>query len=132
MRLVSGSGLPARSPMPDSPVATVYFGGDSGSSDVGMVRVDVPSGAAMPPHLHHGSDVILMSVLGAVRISKDEETIEVGTGDAALILKDERVGLANPYDEPARLIVAAGPADFVTSVERWPVSDTATTTDALP
>ncbi len=126
MRFVSAADLVTRSPMPGAPLATVYFG-DEGSTDVGMVRVDVPPGAAMPPHKHHGSDVILTLVAGAVRITKGEEVIEVGTGDAALILKDELVALANPYEEPARLIVAAGPADFVTSVQHWPASEAATT-----
>lgn len=43
-----------------------------------------------------------------------------GNGDAMLVCKDELVGLSNPHDEPARLLVAAGPADFVDAVRRWP------------
>lgn len=120
MKLISGSQALARSPMPNGPVATVLLGGTGDSDDVGMIRVDVSPGAAMPPHRHHGSDVILTAVSGAVRISEGDDAVDVGNGDAVLVCKDELVGLSNPHDEPARLLVAAGPADFVDAVRRWP------------
>lgn len=113
-------GLIRKPPAPDSPTVTVYFGGDDDSRDVGVVRVDVPAGAGMPPHKHHGSDVVLSPITGFVRIAKGDEAIDVHVGDAALVTKDEAVSLTNPGTEPARLLVAAGPADFVGNVRAWP------------
>ena len=74
----------------------------------------------MAPHKHNGSDVILTPVTGRVRIHKGEESAEVGVGDSVLIGKDEAVSLTNPDDTTAQLIVAAGPADFITAIRAWP------------
>lgn len=105
---------------PHSPSATVLFGANGDSSDVGMVRVSVPAGAGMPAHKHGGSDVILTPVAGAVSVTKGDETLDVGVGDALLILKEEAVALTNPHDTTAELIVAAGPAAFVSTIRSWP------------
>lgn len=118
-------GLVRQAPAPHSPTVTVFFGGDEDGTDVGLVAVTVPPGAGMPPHKHGGSDVILTPTSGRVRITKGEESIEVGVGDAALITKDEAVALTNPGDEEARVIVAAGPADFVAGIRAWPEPATA-------
>ncbi|NYI66443.1 cupin domain-containing protein [Spelaeicoccus albus] len=107
-------------PAPDSPTVTVYFGDETESPDVGMVRVDVPAGAGMPTHKHSGSDVILTPISGFVRVVKGEESVDVHVGDAVYITRDEAVSLANPGTQPARLIVAAGPANFVAGIRAWP------------
>lgn len=91
---------------PDRPSVTVLFGEEDGV-DIGMVRVDVPAGSGMPEHRHNGSDVILTPISGAVRVIKDDVVIDVRTGDALLILKDETVELINPHREPAELTVIA-------------------------
>jgi quercetin dioxygenase-like cupin family protein len=107
--------------LPDSPRVTVVFGGvDDEPADVGMVIVQVPPGAGMPAHRHHGSDVILTPTRGSVLVSKDGQEVTVTPGDALLITKDEPVALTNPGNETAELIVAAGPPAFVTTVSRWP------------
>lgn len=116
--------LVRKPPVPNSPVATVFFGGEEDGPDIGMVRVQVPVGARMPAHRHNGSDVILAPLVGWVQVSKGEETIEVHPGDAALIRKDEEVSLTNPGSETAHLIVAAGPASFVASIRKWPQLET--------
>ncbi len=116
-------GLVRKPPAPNGPVVTVFFGGEEGGPDVGLVRVHVPAGAGMPAHRHNGSDVILAPVVGWVRISKGEESIEVHAGDSALIRKDEEVSLTNPGSEPAHVIVAAGPAEFVAGIREWPEPD---------
>jgi len=118
----AAEGLLRKPPQPDSPTVTVFFAGDE-SPDLGMVEVAVPPGAGMPPHQHGGSDVVLVPISGHVLIAKDSEEIEVHVGDAALITRDEKVSLTNPGDEPARLIVAAGPANFVAGVREWPSPD---------
>lgn len=110
-------------PAPKSPTVTVYFGDSIESPDVGMVRVDIPAGAGMPPHQHNGSDVILSPVTGFIRIGKAEDSIDVHVGDAAYITRDEKVSLTNPGPEPARLIVAAGPANFVAGIGAWPAPE---------
>lgn len=101
----------------------MYFGGEENGPDVGLVRVQVPAGGAMPAHRHKGSDVILAPITGRVRISKGEESIEVNAGDCALVRKDEEVSLINPGNETAQVIVAAGPADFVAGIREWPEAD---------
>lgn len=107
---------------PNSPTVTVFFGGEGEGADVGLVRVEVPAGAGMPPHKHNGSDVILTPVTGYVRIEKGSEAIEVHVGDSALVGKDEKVSLTNPGTETAEVIVAAGPANFVAGILSWPTT----------
>lgn len=124
MQLRKGAeSLVRKPPIPDSPVITVFFGGEQNGPDVGLVRVQIPVGAGMPAHRHDGSDVILAPVAGWVRISKEEETIEVRPGDAALVGKNEKVSLTNPGTETAHVIVAAGPADFIAGIRQWPQPD---------
>ena len=113
-------------PLPDSPVISVFFGGPDDPGDLGLLKVAVPAGAGMPPHRHHGSDVILIPVVGFVRIVKGEEKIDVYPGDAAFIDKDEAVSLTNPGTQDAQLFVAAGPASFVRTVLAWAAVDAAT------
>lgn len=111
-------------PSPNGPTLAVFFGGGEGDSpDLGVLRVTVPPGAGMPPHRHNGSDVILVPTAGRVVISKGEEEIEVTLGDAALIGREEEVALTNPDATEAQVIVAAGPADFVSGIRDWPTPD---------
>lgn len=109
-----------RSPRPGGPVVTVLFGGDPEGPDVGVVRVEVPPGGGMAEHTHGGSDVVLVPVVGMVVISKGAESITVRTGDAALVRKEEAVSLANPGEEVAQVLVAAGPPSFVSGIRDWP------------
>lgn len=109
-----------RPPVPNGPTVTVFFGGEAGGPDVGVVRLEVPPGAGVPAHRHNGSDVILVPIEGYVRISNAEGSIDVRPGDCALVRKDEEVSLVNPGDGTARVIVAAGPANFVAGVRGWP------------
>lgn len=115
-------GLVRKPPVPNSPTVTVVFGGEDGGPDVGLVRVLVPAGAGMPAHRHNGSDVILTPIAGFVRITKGQESMDVHVGDSALVDKDEEVSLMNPGEEDAHVIVAAGPADFVTGIRAWPTA----------
>lgn len=119
MRTIENS--PRRQPPGENtPTVTVVFGGEEDGPDVGLVRVTVPAGAGMPAHRHAGSDVILTPIAGRVTISDGETSVDVRVGDSALILKDEQVSLSNPGDEPADIMVSAGPANFVAGIRRWP------------
>lgn len=121
MRLIKdGEGAVRQPPLPNAPVVTVIVGGEDSSADIGFARISVAAGAAMVPHRHNGSDVVIMSLSGAVRIDNDSESVDLGVGDTVFIGKDEEVGLANVGDQPAELVVAAGPAKFLTAVTRWP------------
>lgn len=121
MELVRAGEAPRHSPpAPNTPTVEVLFGGDENSPDVGVVRVHVPVGAAMPEHDHGGSDVVLTPVVGVVEITHGDDTIHVGVGDAALVRKDERVSLRNPGDVVAEVIVSAGPPVFVAGIRTWP------------
>ncbi len=113
-------GLLRQPPMPNAPTVTVLIGGVEGGPDVGLVRVQVPPGAGMSAHRHQGSDVILTPTSGMVRITKGTESVEVNVGDSVLVGKDEAVALTNPGSEPADLLVAAGPANFVAGIRNWP------------
>lgn len=118
-----GDALVRKPPVDGAPTITILFGGDPGGPAVGVVQVEVPPGGRMPEHRHGGSDVVLVPVAGTVTISKGTESITVNTGDAALVSKDEAVSLANGGAEPARIVVAAGPADFVAQIRQWPEPD---------
>lgn len=118
-----GDGLVRRPPAPNAPTVTVIAGGEDGGPDVGLVRVHVPPGAGMPAHRHNGSDVILTPTAGTVRISKGEDFIDVNVGDSAVVGKDEAVSLMNPGSQDAEIIVAAGPAHFITGIRSWPAPD---------
>ena len=109
-----------RPPGENTPTVTILFGGEEDGPDIGLVRVSVPTGSGMPAHRHGGSDVIITPVAGRVTISDGTASVDVGVGSSALVRKDEEVSLSNPGDEPAELIVSAGPADFVTGIRQWP------------
>lgn len=124
MQLMTNHNAPVHSAhFPDSPEVTILFG-EADSVDIGMATVRIPAGAGMPPHRHNGSDVILTPLSGAVQVTKGDQVIDVRPGDALLILKDESVALANPHDDPAELIVAAGPASFLSAIGKWPQVNT--------
>ncbi len=124
MHLVRGQDAPVHSTRGcDGPTITVLFGGNRDSDQVGMVRVAMPPNTRMPSHRHGGSDTILAPVSGSVRITKADEVIDLGPGDALLILKYESVTLENPHQQPAEVLVAAGPAGFVSAVRRAPSRD---------
>jgi len=116
----AGEGAQRRPPTPNAPTIEVLFGGGDESPDVGVLRLSVPAGAAIPEHDHGGSDVVLLPVAGSVEISDAAGTITVGVGDAALVRKQERVSLRNPASSDAEVIVAAGPPTFVASIRAWP------------
>lgn len=118
----NGEGLLRRPPVENGPTVTVLFGGEPEGPEVGVVKVNVPPGGGMPEHVHGGSDVVLMPVVGTVVIAKGsgEESVTVEVGDAALVRRDEAVSLRNPGTEAAEVVVAAGPANFVAGIRRWP------------
>lgn len=118
-REAEGPGPPGADTL-HSPVVTVHFGGEEDGPDLGLVRVQVPAGGAMPAHRHKGSDVILAPIAGRVRISKGEESIEMHAGDCALVRKEEEVSLSIPGSETAHVIVAADPANFVAGIREGP------------
>lgn len=120
MDLIKANEGTARQPAPGAPTATAVFGGVEGGPDVGLVRVHVPAGTGMPAHQHGGSDVILTTMTGMVRISAGDESVEVHPGDSVLITKDEAVSLTNPGASAAEVLVAAGPAHFIEAIRAWP------------
>ena len=107
-------------PVPNAPTVTVLLGGVEDGPDVGLVKVAVPPGYGMAAHTHGGSDVILTPIAGMVRIVKDSESVDVHVGESVLVGKDEKVALSNPGDTPAEVLVAAGPANFVSGIRGWP------------
>lgn len=109
-----------KSPAPNGPTVSVYFGGPEDPQDVGLIRLAVPPGAGMSEHRHNGSDIILAPLTGHVVIHKGEESMELHPGDAGFVAKDEAVSLSNPGDQVAEVLVAAGPASFIANVLKFP------------
>ncbi len=121
MHLVRGQDAPVHATRgSDGPTISVLFGANRDSDQVGMVRVTMPPSSHMPPHRHGGSDTILAPVKGSVRVTKAGEPVDLDPGDALLILKYESVTLENPHQQPAEVLVAAGPAGFISAVRRAP------------
>lgn len=115
MKLVTRADTDTRSPQRENaPTISVYFGAEGDSDAIGLIRIQVPPhGGGMPPHRHNGSDIVIAPIIGSVVIATAAETLEVKVGDAIQILRDESVSLSNPGSEPAEVLVAAGPADFI-------------------
>lgn len=109
-----------QSPAPNGPTVEVLFGGDGDTTDIGVIRITVPVGAAMPAHTHGGSDIVLMPQAGSVELTTDDASFDVQTGDAIFVDKNEAVALRNSGTTVAQLIVAAGPANFIAGVLQWP------------
>lgn len=124
MELISnGEGSFHSPPVPNTPIAQVLFGGVEGGPDVGVAKVRVPVGTAMPEHDHSGSDVIVMPIEGSLEITKGGEPTAIGVGDALLIHKHEKVGVRNPNDTDAEFIVAAAPPNFLVGIRGWPAPE---------
>lgn len=102
------------------PTVRIIFGGEPDGPEIAMITVDVPAGTAMPQHRHSGSDIIVMPIIGTVNIAQGNEVLVVHTGDAVLVRQQEAVSVTNPGTEFARLVIAAGPADFVAGISGWP------------
>lgn len=103
----------------DVPTVQILFGGEPDGLSLAMITVDLPAGTAMPEHRHSGSDIIVMPIVGTVNIAHGNEVLVVDTGDAVLVTEQEAVSVSNPSDHLARLVIAAGPADFVVGISGW-------------
>jgi quercetin dioxygenase-like cupin family protein len=55
-----------------------------GSDEVALYRADVPPGAGLPPHRHDHFDVFTV-VAGGATFHLGDETIELATGDSAVV-----------------------------------------------
>ncbi|MER6984163.1 cupin domain-containing protein, partial [Streptomyces carpinensis] len=98
----------------------------AGDIDGAVVHVELPAGAAMPEHDHGASQIVLIPVAGSVELRHDGRVRTLTAGAAAAhIAVGERVGLANPGEEPASLVVVASPPAFARRLESWPPAETA-------
>ncbi|WP_086725889.1 cupin domain-containing protein [Streptomyces carpinensis] len=114
-----------RAPMPGGPTAALLTTAET-SEQVAVVHVELPAGAAMPEHDHGASQIVLIPVAGSVELRHDGRVRTLTAGAAAAhIAVGERVGLANPGEEPASLVVVASPPAFARRLESWPPAETA-------
>lgn len=119
-RITAAEASQHKSPAPNGPTVSVYFGRPEDPQDVGLVKLSVQPGFGMAEHKHNGSDIILVPLTGHVVIRKGEESMELHPGDAGFVGKDEAVSLSNPGDQAAEVLVAAGPASFIANVLKFP------------
>lgn len=87
------------------------------SERVAVIHVQLPPGLGMPEHDHGPSEIVLIPVSGSVEVHHDGQFSTLTAGAAAAhIGVGERVGLANPGQETAHLLVVASPPDFAARV----------------
>jgi quercetin dioxygenase-like cupin family protein len=110
-----------QAPVPGGPVAALLT--PTGLSEqVAVIHLEIPAGGGIPEHDHGPSQVVLVPLAGAIEVHQGGQTWTLSTGTTAHIGTGERVRLANPNAEPARVVVVASPAQFAEHVATWPVA----------
>ncbi|GFE19155.1 cupin [Streptomyces glebosus] len=83
---------------------TSYVRTDTGSRDLAGWRATVSAGTVAPAHeISHEEVFYVLS--GRLRLSIDDETADLGPGDAAVAPAGSVLAVANPGDEPAQMWV---------------------------
>jgi quercetin dioxygenase-like cupin family protein len=108
-----------RAPVPGGPTAAMLTTPDT-SSQVAVVHVEIPAAGGMPEHDHGASEIVLIPMSGSVDLWHDGKSRALSVGMTVHIATGERVSLANPGTEPARLMVVVSPPQFAARVAAWP------------
>ncbi|OEU86952.1 cupin [Streptomyces abyssalis] len=83
---------------------TSYVRPATGSEELAAWRGEIPPGTAAPVHvISHEEAFYVLS--GRLRLTIDDETAELGAGDAAVAPAGSALAVANPADEPAQMWV---------------------------
>ncbi|MES9520877.1 cupin domain-containing protein [Streptomyces capoamus] len=81
-----------------------YVRPGTGSRDLAAWRVEIPAATAGPTHTISEEETFYV-LSGRLRLTIDEESAELGTGDAAVAPAGSTLTVANPTDRPARMWV---------------------------
>lgn len=116
---------PRRSPGVNGPSAEALI--TSGVSElIGVLHLEIPAGVALPEHDHGASQIVLIPLSGALELRQGAHRLPLSYGMAAHVGLGERVGLANPDNVPATVMVIASPPEFVDRIATvWPHMTTA-------
>jgi quercetin dioxygenase-like cupin family protein len=103
---------------------TSYVSPTTGSRDLAAWRGEIPAGTIATAHvISHEEAFYVLS--GRLRLTIDDETVELGPGDAAVVLAGSTLALGNPADRPAQIWVttrvglSATLADGTTIAPPW-------------
>lgn len=107
-----------RAPVPGGPTAVAVAAADT-SSHVAVVHLEIPADGGIPEHDHGASEVVLVPPSGSVELRHDGKTRTLAPGMTAHIATGERVSLANPGCDPARLVVVVSPPQFAERLAAW-------------
>ena len=83
---------------------TSYIRPASGGRDLAAWRCEIPAGAVATPHVISQEETFYV-LSGRLLFTIDDETAELGPGDAAVAPADSALGIDNPADQPAQMWV---------------------------
>lgn len=87
--------------------------GPSSGAPLTMFEMSVEPGAKVPlPHHHEGFDETVYGLSGALRMTRDGETFDVGPGDYLYISRGVVHGFENPFAETAKVLAVITPGVF--------------------
>lgn len=107
-----------RAPVPGGPEVETLTTTDG----VAVVHMEIPAGGGLPEHDHGPSQIVLVLLSGAVRVTYDDVEHTLEPGSVAHIETGQRISVQNPGTEPAGLMLVASPSDFVAQLAAWPVA----------
>lgn len=109
-----------KAPIPNGPTATLLVTEES-SDQVAVFQLELAPGSAMPEHDHGASEIVLIPAAGTLELSHNGETKKLTAGTTvAHVAIGDRVGLANPGTEPAKVTIVASPPEFARHLATWP------------
>src|SRR4051794_19214053 len=79
---------------------TSYISPASGGRDLAAWRSEIPPGTAAQPHMISHEETF-SALPGRLLFTIDDETAELGPGDAAVATAGSTLAIGNPADQPA-------------------------------
>jgi quercetin dioxygenase-like cupin family protein len=110
-----------RAPFPGGPAAAMLVPAKV-SSQLAAIHLEIPAGGGVPEHDHGPSEIVLIPLSGTAELRHAGQARALVPGMTVHIATGERVSLANPGSEPARLMVVASPPEFASHLENWPAA----------
>lgn len=102
----------------------VLFEPGAEAHQLGVIRVAIPVGAALPTHDHGESEALLVPLDGKVVLCAADDGHEepLRSGVIAVVAAYERVSVRNTGDQTAHMLVCMAPPTFVSALGRDPVA----------
>lgn len=94
--------------------ARIIEDGSNTEHRLGLVEFDLPPGPATPPqHVHREHEEVFIVTQGKMRFTSGTESFDVGAGSCVTVPVGTTHTFSNPFDEPARFILAVTPDRYV-------------------